>query len=789
MPFTRADLEKYLERSSLSDDARSYVLEATTGPSRNVGTTPYRTLVSDFASRKMGTSIATESRTGELAYAILLEYSNDVLAYYDQPPPVECIRKDAKGREGPRGYHPDFLVVRETSIEVIEIKPWEQAEKLAAHRPHEWLLEGQQARDLPAERAFSRMGLSHCVVCSDQVPRERISNLKLLLQARHSNCTVSDETYESILKHLDGTAVQTIAELASALELRDLTPILKLIDDGKVFADLNRTLLSDRESCLVSKNATLVAYMLDSSRADWKWDRNAQASDIPPYKQSEQALHKLELLKEGANSRSARRWRKAVREASSRGLSAFRAVLPKTFNSGNRASKRPVEILAFAEHIVRTYWASAMRPSVSTAYRQYRFSARERHPEFQPVSRPTFAGLVSKLKQEYARSRGGARMANAAASPTSIRDRAVKPMRPFECATCDHYLVDIQCVLTASRLGRQTDRPWLSVMRDVATGLVLATWLSFRAPSRMACAMLLRSCVRRFGRLPEEIIVDRGPDFKSVYFAAFLADRGVTLTLRPPGDPRYGSEAERFFGQYKEQWLTARPGNITCISNTRAVSSSHAPQANATLEVLELLRELEQYRAWHADWIPAAGSKSPSVLLEEGLAYSCSGTRHDFDDSFVIASSVDETRIKLDAQRGLKVGSRYFWNGALKDPSIRASRLAVRRDPEDCYRIYVQIDGRWITCHCTKAQHAASADPLVTLGQSILHFDATHAREIAREESDRALIAELRKADAAIGVAQREREPKVADAPDPFAEQDGADVEELAVSTWTRSIP
>jgi putative transposase len=284
--------------------------------------------------------------------------------------------------------------------------------------------------------------------------------------------------------------------------------------------------------------------------------------------------------------------------------------------------------------------------------------------------------------------------------------------------------------------------------------------------------MMMRSCVRRFGRLPEEVIVDRGADFRSVYFASFLVDRGVTLTFRPSGHARYGSEAERFFGVFKTQWLSARPGNLASVKDARAVSSTHAPRAQTRLEVLDLLREIEQYRAWHASWIPSGSSTSPDHRMTEGLrTYACSGIRQVFDDAFLIASAVDETRIKLDVQRGLKIGDRYYWHGALAGPDIRTSQLRVRRDPEDYTRVYVNTGKQWITCHHSNAQFAAASDPLALLARSILVHDGGKAREVAREESDMALVAELRKADEARGLSVDAR-PSAPSDPDPF---DGID--------------
>lgn len=787
MPFTKDDLTDFLARVPLSSSARDYILQASNGPSRDVGTSPYRTIVSDFPSRKMGTSVATESRTGELAYAILLEYSDDVVAFYDQPPAIDCIRTDRRGRTGVRLYHPDFLVLGTDGAEVIQIKTREQANKLTADRPNEWIVANNLVVDLAANQAFDEIGLPHRVICSDELPRIRTSNLRLLLQTRNQIEKVPMPLRSAIEQQLCDRSVQSISQLSKALALNDLTPILRLIDDGTICCDLDRTLLTDNESCLLSKSRALLSAALDESLSGWRWKSGATVDDVPPHKQAEQALKNLERLASEPASRTARRWRRSIADQQAHGRSAFYALLPKTFRSGNRFPKRPLPVIAFAEHVIRQHWATAARPLVSSVYREYRASASEWHPDHRPVSRPTFTRLVEELRQNSAFARGGSRLANSLESPTPVQQRAVKATRPFECAICDHYLTDIWCVLARSGEDTYPARPWLSVMRDVATGMVLASWISFRPPSRLACAMLVRSCARRHSRLPEEIIVDRGAEFRSVYFASLLVDRGVTLTFRPAGHARYGSEAERFFGLFRTQWLDSRPGSIDDLKDRRSISRSHDASSRASIEVVDLLRELEQYREWLANCIPSGRTKSPHQMMVEGLsAFPCSGIHQVVDDAFLISSAVDERQIKLDPQRGLQVSERYFWSEALAAPGLSASQLLVRIDPENLAHVYVRVSGRWTAAFSRDAQQAAAADPIALLARSIISMDGRKARQIAREVNDNKLVEALRKADAKLSNPATPAGRHAPDDHDPFSDPSNLNVEPAQASSWRK---
>jgi putative transposase len=55
---------------------------------------------------------------------------------------------------------------------------------------------------------------------------------------------------------------------------------------------------------------------------------------------------------------------------------------------------------------------------------------------------------------------------------------------------------------------------------------MLAVHVSYEPPSYREVLMAFRFCVQRYGRLPQEIVVDHGPEFGSVYFEALLSQCG-----------------------------------------------------------------------------------------------------------------------------------------------------------------------------------------------------------------------------------------------------------------------
>jgi transposase InsO family protein len=93
--------------------------------------------------------------------------------------------------------------------------------------------------------------------------------------------------------------------------------------------------------------------------------------------------------------------------------------------------------------------------------------------------------------------------------------------RPFEIVHLDHTELDIE--LVCSRTGRPLGRPWASFLTDAFSRRLLAVVLLYQAPSKVACMLTMRECVRRFGRLPQTLVVDGGREFQSTYFETLLA--------------------------------------------------------------------------------------------------------------------------------------------------------------------------------------------------------------------------------------------------------------------------
>ena len=749
MATDERQLELDFRQHHLPPAAQEYIRQAFKGPSRLVGTNAATNVCASVPSLKNGHTIQAESITGELAFILECDFSEDTIELADQPPPIQVKRTYKNGVKRSGSYTADFVVQDHDGFYVVEVKQEKQIQKNLAENPADWQESDGEVIYVPAYEAFRQLGLKHVVKSTKELNPIRIANLRLLLEARRSPSMITEELLSQVFLILEQQAWITLADLAEKLKQPDFTPLLQLISTGKLVASINDTLLSQPNTLLISKTDELLALGQEAHKNNaihkplLRPNEAVHYSAAPSEELAKHVLDILNRIRAGEKSRSVRVWLKKMKEGKNEGLSDFQALLPQYQRCGNRKPRFYPLVEEYLIYYFENEHANCKRLPITKSHAFYCVKAKKVHPNHSPVSRITFTKRLQLLDPvKIARGRGGQRAANAARPPSAVEDRALKPTLPFELAQIDHYKLDLHCKLVSANGKHYTARPWMTVMVDVFTGAVLAIWISFRAPSASACAMVIRQCVRRHGRLPAGIIVDRGAEFLSVYFTAFMAHYDVTLFTRPSAHPRFGAEAERFFLAFKQQYLPLRPGNLAEYYESRSVSSSHAPSSNASLTLEQLWNEILLYIDWRNTSLVGNRAKSPAILLREGLEqYSCVGRKVTEDKEFILASAVDTKRYKIDPQRGIYTDCGFhYWHPALTSLARRKRPAEVRIEPEDPYCIYARVGNEWVTCTTNGAQQFATQDPVARLSEATRILDGSAARATAKQEADQALI-------------------------------------------------
>lgn len=742
------NIDNYFEMHSVGKTVREYVEDVRNSESsRLVGRQAGSNVCTGYASQKMGRTIQTESRTAELPYAIEFEYDELVYEYWDQPQPITVNRTIKNGVIRSGSYTPDFLLLTNMGPIVIEVKTAENLAKLVKKNPDDWVVTPDGITYQPAKEAYEKLGIEYRVYSTADINLVRTENLKLLLNSRKSKKEWDETFLKSVFKDLSNNSWIKLSDISEKFKNKSLTAFIQLIDDGILHAPLDHELLCEYDSVWISSSSELSALGYETRNYSnlLSDDENVALDKIPNEKQAVRTLKILKQIKSGKNNRSIRRWKKKIKDGGKLGLTAFQSLIPKYYLSGNRDPRLNKRVTNFIEKFIKEYYSTTLRLMPSISYSFYCELAVKEHKNHKPASVNTLRRyILNSNKEKIARGRGGKRLANSASPPSDVGTRGFLATYPFELASLDHYLVDQECVISVSNGQTITARPWATVMVDVYSKVVLAVWLTFKNPSKRSCAMVMRMCAKKHGRLPKSIIVDRGAEFRSVYFDSLISHFEIDNTQRPAGHSRYGSEIERFFGLYKTQWLSLRPGNMAVHVEGRSVSGSHTAKENAALSIEDTWNEINQYIEWRNDTIYGHEKTCPLDKLNSGVEkYPFVGIDAEYNQEFKILTAVDVKPYTVDPQRGINIDGIHYWSPELISHTEKRKKLNVRLEPENPFQIYAQIEDKWVVCSSSEIKVFKTKDPIVRLAEASRILDCRAIRDQAKQDASQSLVRKI----------------------------------------------
>ena len=444
-----------------------------------------------------------------------------------------------------------------------------------------------------------------------------------------------------------------------------------------------------------------------------------------------------------ANPRSLRKWKRLARQGLARYGNEFVGLIPVIQRRGNRRRKVGSRALEIMHTVIETEVKSEAAPGIFTCWSQVVSLCRQEG--LVPPSLKTFRAEIKRMAspEELKKAREGDKAGYDLEVPYISLERETPRhgTRPFALAHIDHTLLDLQCVNEAT--GMEMGKPWLTVLIDAFTRMILAWVITFDDPSYRSCMLVIRDCVRRHQRVPQTIVSDQGSDFKSVYYDQLLAFLAVNKRLRPAGKPRSGNVVERFFGLTNAEFVHVLRGNNKALQSPRRMSPTHDPRDLGVWNLRALREALEGYliRVYHAAEHPALGI-SPLQAGEIGMlqAGARSHTLISYDRDFVIATMPttdnDDGTAKIRSNCSFKANSIEYFSPDLVD--FVGQRLAIRYDPFDVSRAYAMGNSGWVEAHSTYQGELAgrSEKEIEAISQEI----AAIKRRTGIREKDRARL-------------------------------------------------
>ena len=632
--MSSSEFEEWAEKLKLTDEAKKEVQRVRQSPpARRVGGGKHN-VSGRYSSKKMGVTIQFESHKVELPTIYMLEFNENVLEYYDQPPQIKLFYYQSNKNNKKMAYlnTPDFFVIEKDRAYWIECKTEEELIKRSQNKPERYYRENEQWIFTPGKNFAAELNLDFLVRSSSEINWNLQRNLEFLEDYFVKDYAPNETNINRIKESIQRAPGIELKELLQSTDFA-ADDIYALIAKDIIYFDLYNDIITDPESVKVylnkeqykgfsivekstrSKKKTHKIELKSGNHINWGetvWtilNYDYKSKIVFLYSKSDNknvelpinlfesyilegyihgvdndeinennelknmvsqanendlknAIIKYDIVAKYLNGekvelknvtdRTLRNWVKKYKDAEELYGNGFVGLLPQTKKRGNRNLKLPIETIELMNKMITESYETIKSKSAMQVYRELLVKCEELN--FYVPSYSTFCETINnRAKYDIEKARKGSRASYKYEEfYTELEFTTPKHgERNFEIAHIDHTELDIELDIN----GKVSKRPWLTLMIDAYSRRILAYYLTFDEPSYRSCMMVIRECVKRYNRLPNNIVVDGGKEFSSVYFESLLALYSVHKKQRPAAKARYGHVIERLFGITNELFI------------------------------------------------------------------------------------------------------------------------------------------------------------------------------------------------------------------------------------------
>jgi putative transposase len=372
------------------------------------------------------------------------------------------------------------------------------------------------------------------------------------------------------------------------LLVKDLKPVSadKVQDNGFIYRDLSD--ISDDDWKELERRFAAIAPILNvASRAEI--ERHAKSLDI----------HYTTLY----------RWLSSYKSTGT-----LTGLLPK--KDGRKPGEVRIDsrVEKIIHEMIDTYYLTRERHSIQFVINKVFDQCKQEN--LVPPSKNTVRNRISRITEyERLKKQGNASVANDKYSPAPNK---YETDYPLQVAQIDHTQVDIILVDDESRLP--IGRPWITLMIDIYSRMIMGYFLSLDAPSTTSVAMCIANAVLPKDQLlikhgvesewnvwgfMQNISSDNGADFRTKTLENTCMAYGTHINFRPIGKKAYGGQIEKLIGTVMKQ-VHELPG--TTFSNIRE-RMSYDSDGNAAMTFSE-------FEKWLLTFITKIYHKRKHTTLE-----------------------------------------------------------------------------------------------------------------------------------------------------------------------------
>lgn len=487
-----------------------------------------------------------------------------------------------------------------------------------------------------------------------------------------------------------------------------------------------------------------------------------------------------ELMPECPHASSVARWMKQYRDAENNIV----ALLDQHALKGNR-DRIPQKVRDLMEDCVRDNYLTPHRRNIKSVLSDINDLIGDTNLMLTPseqlpyISYEQLRKYISKLPAyEVYAARYGEPAANMKFRNTGKGASAALPLQRAEMDHCklDLFVVDME---TGLPLGR----PWLTVIIDACTRMILGFSLSFDAPSSLTVMRAIRHAILPKTELEDAtqswptwgimrtLVVDNGVEFHGSSLDYAAGQFGITIQTCPRRQPWFKGRIERFFRTIQTDLISLIPGRTFSSIFKRGDydSSKHAAISLETLQRVINLWIVDIYHQSTHSSIRQSPSQKWDSLIDKV-------DRHLPDSAQWVDASFGRPDTRVAGHSGILVDSLYYncaELGVLRHQLGDRIKVDIVTNDEDVGYIYVihpetgdyikapAIDGeyangltRWQHTRCKEYARYMSEN-----GEDRVSLRGAKTRIIELIEQD--MVVNRRKSREAQGRARTMRNPMV----------------------------
>lgn len=696
------------------DAARRIESMVECSPGRQPGKAALNNVVTRLSSWKNSATRVLESHTCELIFAYELELDPSVLGYYVQVPCRNIKRTLPNGRLHVSAACIDFLVFRQDAVELVECKP---ADRLASvENNNDWHHDGIRWRHVAYETFAREHELQFWVWSPPEQPGVYLQNLEALYAVARGRADALRERIARKVAARVRVRPASINDLEDEFDGFDAKTALWMLATRQAYGPLKSTPIQSPDVFTVCADAGQAA-LIDQLGLEAVQSIYAQpVLSNPIFLASTTDLAKARTrqdrvlaMRRGDIPWSVRmkRLERDMAGLEAKGGNPLVACLTRYSCSGNRQSRLLPEQELAAEKVISQLWNRGRVKTKKNLYFAYQDEC-----ALQGVPAASRTSLYLRVQREkqtsHALATGGLRGYQAVRPATDPSRRSLPPIGFGHTLHIDSSDLDVRIAPDLlKRMPAQKVKFYVGL--DGATGLPMAHALIFGPARTDGLAILLREYVRRWGRLPNLIHWDRGPEDRSTWSNRFAEAYQASLRFSPTAGSAWNGLAEatiRCVNKYVSHELI---GSTLPDQKGRKVDGRFKSYRNAKTRFEVVRRQFLSYvyedypnTPGPDDLTPLERQKNARDFLGE-FGFECA-----YDEDFLLATSVP-MRLKrnVNKQRGVRTEDGFFSSDQLLDALRMNDVEEARSDCEDPTILRVRVGGAWIKAFHSRVQSMA----------------------------------------------------------------------------------